>query len=171
MGDSKDYYEYVNRKEKKSETNAQMAYYGSTQCNYYDAPFVNVLNTLLTGYPKPSKKYAFSSFPWDTFDIRNTGYTVHFDGRSVCYQGEIYYYAELPSSATSSVFLVTNTEKADSQFNKNGYYGGQCKGKMYAVLFEDQMSLELNGGDGGFAGTYIGNEYNGRGNYLVHKYG
>lgn len=150
VGDSQDYYEYVNTRSHVSETKAHMAYYGSTQCNYYDAPFVNVLNMILTGDPKPSTKYAFASYPWSKFKAGSDSLAFS-DTAYVTYQGEKYYYC--PCGNALSYFIVCNP--GETRYNDN-------YSNMYGYLFEDQMSLERNGGN---MSTYV------TGNYRVRKDG
>lgn len=152
IGDSKDYFEYVNHKQKVSETDAQMAYYGSTQCNFYDAPFVNVLNMIVTGDPKPTTKYAYSSVCYPSYTVDNHNLTFN-EANSISYQGEIYYYCDISGWKRDSSFLLVNNPRFEnaSRFNQNGYVyknGWKIKpGYMYAFLFEDQMSLEPNSGN------------------------
>lgn len=156
VGDSQDYFEYVNHRQKVSETNAQMAYYGSTQCNYYDAPFVNVLNMLLTGDPKPTTKYAYSSVAWSDFEIRKSGGRhLYFNkNNKITYQGETYYYTDISSWYKDSSFMLINNPNG-TKHNENGAY-------MYAYLFEDQLSLETNGDSNKMFGTYVTNWYQAR---------
>lgn len=149
VGDSKLYNEYVNRvttvNAPSSSDAGKMAYYGSTQCNYYDAPFVNVLNMLVTGTPKPTQRYMFSSFPYTNFDYNGRRYS--FGNNIVSYQGENYYYT--PVSGDSSLLVVQNI------YNK-GHYGENGTNKsMWGFLYEDQMSLEMNSGSTGCDSNYI----------------
>lgn len=146
-GDSKEYYEWINTKTHIKEENQDMAYYGSTQCNYYNAPFVNVLNMLKEKSPKPTQKYAFSSYPWSSFTVggwekgkfwRDNGktQTISFNSNNyVNYRGEKYYYT--PISFCNSSFLLLLNPISGYQYNANNDY-------MYGYLFEDQMSLERN---------------------------
>ncbi len=148
VGDSKDYYEWINTRTPIHEVDVDMAYYGSTQCNYYDAPFVNVLNMLVADVPKPGQKYAFSSYPWQSFTVggwekgrfqnesRSTVQTISFNANQyVNYRGEKYYYT--PISFCNSSFMLLCNPISGYQYNANNDY-------MYAYLFEDQMSLERN---------------------------
>ncbi len=156
VGDSQDYFEYVNKRTHVSENDADMAYYGSTQCNYYDAPFVNVLNMILTGDPKPSRKYAYSSYPWGSYGVN--GHTLRFSsGNVIYYQGEAYYWCDITSWKSDSSFMLVNNPK-ETKYNENG-------SNMYSFLFEDQMSLETNGNWWDAYGTRT------TGDYLARKDG
>ena len=161
VGNSQRYFEYINKREECEENDVNMVYYGSTQNNYYDAPFVNILNTLASkqdsnnAVPKPSTKYCFSSYPWEGFTIGGwegadekganfdglnvSTKTVSFKGaKSVSYRGEVYYYIDCTSWHPSCSFMIVCNPYAGRANNSNGNY-------LYGYLFEDQFSLEYNG--------------------------
>lgn len=167
MGDSQLYNEYVNKVthvSKVGDEAEQMAYYGSTQCNYYDAPFVNVLNMLVEGVPKPGQRYAFSAYPWPNYNNTPAG-SISFTGAdTVSYQGEEYYYVAVDGDSS---FMIIN--------NSSDTGGGKNSGSMWGILYEDQMSLELNSYTGttrGYStdtvsdGMHYDSIYNNLGSYL-----
>lgn len=132
-GDAQDYNTYVNRVTHVSANSSNpgyMAYYGSTQCNYYDAPIVNVLNMLVTGNPRPTQKYIFYYAPKK---YTYGGRSFNFNGApTVSYQGEKYYYRS-QNVNPSSVLIVQN------------YYstgGGENNGSLTGYLYEGDMSLQ-----------------------------
>ena len=140
LGDSVDYFNYINEKTTFSNTE-QMAYYGSTQCNYYDAPIVNVLNTLVSGSPSPYQKWAFSTYPYDDWCIGgSSSYRVpsflRSNAMTVSYQGEIYY--AVPCSLSDSSFLIVQ--------NRKGYASTLNNATMTGYMFEGDMSLKQNSG-------------------------
>ena len=156
-GDSQEYNMYVNLRTKIEHKTETMAYYGSIQCNYYDAPIVNVLNMLASGSPSPSQKWAFSSYPYTDFKVNDRYYlkVPSFKGSNakvLSYQGEKYY--AVPCSLNSSSFLIV--------WNDYSTGGGKNYASMIGYMFEGDMSLKENSGDWKtniYGGTYHTKEH------------
>lgn len=138
VGDSQKYNEYVNSYTDFDETDAPMAYYGSTQCNYYDAPIVNVLNMLVTkGDPSPSQKYFFTPVLWPYgYSVDGYNYTFSKD-RYVNFMGEKFYYDNINANSQrgwtnkSSILLVKTSTSGSA---RRGY------------MFEGDLGMEENSG-------------------------
>ena len=165
VGDSQDYNMYVNERKKIEHRTETMAYYGSTQCNYYDAPIVNVLNMLASGSPSPSQKWAFAAYPYTGWKVNNKNYlsVPNFQttpGRkTLSYQGETYY--AVPCSINASSFLIVQNAKSTG--------GGKNNATMTGYMFEGDMSLKENDGDWRTTiseGTYITKELVNNGFYI-----
>lgn len=163
VGDSQKYNEYVNDYTDIEETDAPMAYYGSTQCNYYDAPIVNVLNMLVTkGDPSPTQKYFFTTALWPN-GYRADGHKYYFSkDRYVNFMGEKFYYDSIPADKQSgwtnkSSLLLVKSDASASPIN--GY------------MFEGDLGMEENSGS--YATNYYGyGGYNLRWNlYMMNRAG
>ena len=120
MGDNTAYRTYTLDTESKTGTGT-MIHTGNMQTNYYDVPMVKLLLELIPGRDT-SKKYGFSSVPWEKYVIKDKNgtqlATVHWKkvnsdgsqsltGGVVKYQGEEYYYTEA-SVYNNSFLLIRN---------------------------------------------------------------
>ncbi len=141
VGDSQLYNTYVNRVTRIVKEGAdaeRMAYYGSTQCNYYDAPIVNVLNMLVCGDPRPKQKYFFSSAPYEEYSGFNFS-----SAPTVSYQGETYYYRPQSFNTGSSVLIVQNAYATDGRGRLVAPSGGNKNGGTFTgYMYETDMSLQ-----------------------------
>jgi len=156
MGDNTFYRTYTSTTHNVTGSH-EMVYTGSMQVNYYDVPIVRLLLEMV---PDKSKTYAFSAFPYETYEGDNIT-TLHFNKNNyVPYQGEKYYYTEGSAYNKFSFLLVS-----DSTDHKRGY------------LLENHFAL-MSGIKGGLAQkmdnragavfTSSGSYYNGEAS--VHDY-
>lgn len=141
-GDAMKYNSYINKQTHITNKTEDMAWYGSIQCNYYNAPIVNILNMLVCGDPRPMKGYVFCPAPRTRKS--GSGYNYKFYGcPTVTYQGETYYYQEIGSGYSRMVVENWyNTSTRDNWYNIIGNGGNSNYCTMTAELWEQGFSLE-----------------------------
>lgn len=165
MGDTEDYINYTSSTKNIHLNNERMAYTGSSQVNYYDAPMVKILKKLVGG----GGNYAFSCYKYSKYDNTPVG-AIYFDGShgsvgEVQYQGETYYYVPIHYSYSFMILQTKDRSKGniilENHFASLSSMTGNRYGSGWSVDMDNRAGAVFTSSGEYYDGTTSPNSYGG----------